>query len=167
MTLCSPGPALDPEAQINCQGKLLFATEFRQGLKQEQKDKGHFGKRAQGKRAGNPAARGLQPVFQRWELSPQPIPGLMREGWGRSTMQVPVQLAPEEDLAALAGNSHDYAQEEYNPRSFPENMGSCYCPLPTAYSPTPVDVYKPDQKAGRISGIFICRYSSNSRPWQR
>lgn len=57
----SPGLASYTEVQINCQEGCCL-PDSAQGLKQEQRDKDQFGKRAQGKRAGNPAAR--QPVFQ-------------------------------------------------------------------------------------------------------
>lgn len=52
-------PCLIPRGSDQLPGKPWFATESRQGLKQEQRDTGHFEKTAQGKGTGNPAARGL------------------------------------------------------------------------------------------------------------
>lgn len=100
---------LHMEVQINCQEGCCL-PESGQDLKQEQRDKDHFGKRAQGKRVGNPAAR--QPVFQDWGLH-QCGRGGVGVPLGVHTQTCPFGFVPEEDLAALGGNSHECAQEEY------------------------------------------------------
>lgn len=104
----------------------LFAMESRQGLKQQERGKGYFGKRAWGEREELESSY-LKTLacFPGKRAGPSAHPQPCAEGGWRRLQGflpsfVPLALFQRKIYDGLAGNSHKPAQKEYNHKNFLE-----------------------------------------------